>query len=185
MNHKLAAEVWFPRREIHADLVLNIPLRYISKEHSAAHLVPFSIFSAFLLLLLGYLGRMDCCGRSAIYREAQDAAADLMTRKHSTHRKAHEREALFPDVGASGLLKHNRHPYAIRLKGGRISKSYSHQKHFLRSFLTRALALVRPEEERAGVGLVRVGGGTSYSPSKASITPWKRPSCCRKSCSTL
>ncbi|TNN77725.1 Dedicator of cytokinesis protein 2 [Liparis tanakae] len=58
-------------------------------------------------------------------------------------------------------------------------------KHFLRSFLTRALALVRPEEEWAGVGLVRVGGGTSYSPSKASITPWKRPSCCRKSCSTL
>lgn len=35
------------------------------------------------------------------------------------------------------------------------------------------------------MGLVRVGAGTSYSPSRASITPCNRPSCCRKSCSTL
>lgn len=62
---------------------------------------------------------------------------------------------------------------------------HSHQKHFLRSFLTRALALGRVEEDGAGVGLVRVVTGASYSPSRASITPWKRPSCCRKSCSTL
>lgn len=64
-------------------------------------------------------------------------------------------------------------------------EAYSHQKHFLRSFLTRDLVLGRPEEEGAGVGLVSVAAGTSYSPSRASITPWKRPSCCRKSCSTL
>lgn len=35
------------------------------------------------------------------------------------------------------------------------------------------------------MGLVRVEAGTSYSPSRASITPCNRPSCCRKSCSTL
>lgn len=66
-----------------------------------------------------------------------------------------------------------------------FDKFYSHQKHFLRSFFTRPLALGRKEEEGAVVVLVRVGAGTSYSPSKASITPCKRPSCCRKSCSTL
>lgn len=64
-------------------------------------------------------------------------------------------------------------------------RAQSHQKHFLRSFLTRALVLGRLEDAGAGVGLVRVGAGTSYSPSRASITPWKRPSCCLKSCSTL
>lgn len=56
--------------------------------------------------------------------------------------------------------------------------------------MTRALVPGRLEEEEeeegTGVDLVRVGAaGTSYSPSRASMTPWKRPSCCRKSCSTL
>lgn len=51
--------------------------------------------------------------------------------------------------------------------------------------MTRALVLGRLEVEGASVGLVRVGAGTSYSPSRASIIPCNRPSCCLKSCSTL
>lgn len=76
-------------------------------------------------------------------------------------------------------------PYGQKGSCGFSPKLYSHQKHFLRNFLTRALVFGRLEEEGASVGLFRVGAGTSYSPSRASITPSKRTSCCRKSCSTL
>lgn len=57
---------------------------------------------------------------------------------------------------------------------------YNHQKHFSRSFLTRLLVRGRMW---AGFGQ---GAGTSYSASsKASRMFWNRPSCTRKSCSTL
>lgn len=118
VNHKLAAEVWFPQREGHGDIVL--PLRQVGEESSAAPLVLFSIISAFpitclvLWCIFSEL-RMDCCGKSAIYRDAawKMPPLILMTLKHTTHPQGHERDALFQNVGAWDLLKHNHHPYAI------------------------------------------------------------------------
>lgn len=70
------------------------------------YLVPWCIFSEL---------RMDCGGKSAIYRDAtwKMPPLILMTLKHTTHPQDHERDALFQYVGAWDLLKHNYHPYTI------------------------------------------------------------------------